>query len=463
MSTDTDGQKRNMRAAVRQLVDRLLKRTGFAMARRGDAPDLTWEPDDHVCELPEQGGAVDPWECDGQFSQPAEFVQVLSERPAPDVGPHQDPSDVGCSVTADSGEDAAPHCHQAQQDLGLDLSTAEEPFDADELSVAAAAVASEDWSDLEEAEGECAQALDGLRTETRNEFRTDAVDRWEDRFYQNEAEVEVDYARTIDVPIPDLEFDAEESIAAESWLEMFPKGSDDSDFGIYDFDPEARQAPWDLDPGLNEVVPRRARERAAAVAALIDVANRREQAQVIAFLTALFEHLQHPATFHALIRVASEGLTPDLLYSMVALRHQWAERTDWWKGRYGHGFEVSMLPNGASALSWVQCARICRARADQPPEFMIDEEWLDDWLALAPGSPGFLSFPAYLNVKIDAVEASFLDSGLLLEQQRNGCSELGDDFGWYRRVAHDHDALRFGFQIRTPYDERAGQIRMVHE
>ena len=43
---------------------------------------------------------------------------------------------------------------------------------------------------------------------------------------------------------------------------------------------------------------------------------------------------------------------------------------------------------------------------------MIDDDWLDDWLRLSPGSLGYLNFPYYIDMKIQNRDAELLEYGL---------------------------------------------------
>jgi len=56
------------------------------------------------------------------------------------------------------------------------------------------------------------------------------------------------------------------------------------------------------------------------------------------------------------------------------------ERTEWWLGRSGG--KIEFLRHGASAFTWSLAHRVRLARQDYPPELMIDEEWLTEWLGL---------------------------------------------------------------------------------
>ena len=111
----------------------------------------------------------------------------------------------------------------------------------------------------------------------------------------------------------------------------------------FDYDADAHQAPWtEPEPG-DEKSLRRARAKTAAITSVVEVTRRQEQDKLLDWLTELFLQLQHPATFRAIERIAAEGATWDLLQAVVALRHCWMERSEWWVGRYGSSREVRPL------------------------------------------------------------------------------------------------------------------------
>lgn len=424
--------------------------------------DLHWEASDHTSVPAEDRTVADPWEHEERHKTTVAIAGVIDEKPVTgeirDDGlliPQLPLSEQARGPVEKPSDHAARHAESG-------LLTAEELLDIEEIASDGEKFETNDWTDLEEAEDDLVHASDEIGAGAERDTDTDAFRTDDDKF--EELDVTLESADAVSDgdsgnafisgdSVGDLTFDAPEDDAATYVVEAELHERVDRDFGVYEFDADARQALWDFDPDADETAPRRAREKAAAITALVDVANRREQGQVLAFLIELFEHLAHPATFHAIFRVAEEGLTPELLQAMVALRREWMERTDWWKGRYGRGFEVSPLRKGASALSWVLARRVCRARPDHPPEAMIDDEWFDEWLCLSPGEPGFLSFPAYVDVKVRTLEANLLDYGLLLKERLDRETELGDDFGWYRRISDQEDVVRFGFHVLNPYGD----------
>lgn len=227
---------------------------------------------------------------------------------------------------------------------------------------------------------------------------------------------------------------------------------------MLEYDEFARQSPWTLESEGEGQATRRARAKAAEITGLLDLSSLYERDVALRCLTELFEYLHYPVTFRAIQNVALEGLDFETLQAMIMLRYVWMERPDLWVGRYGWQREVSPLRQGASAFSWALARRVCLTRWNHHPETMIDDEWLDEWLRLPPGAPGYLSFPAYIDVKVDTPNAELLDDGLRLEARGNGYADLGDDFAWYRRVPDREQAIRDGFRIVTPYDDRPGRL-----
>ena len=205
---------------------------------------------------------------------------------------------------------------------------------------------------------------------------------------------------------------------------------------IPEFDEDAQQKPWEIEPEEGPSI-RRARDKAADIASLLALTSRDDQEIALTYLTDLFEHpdYSHFNTFQAIKRIASDGLNFETLKAMVELRSIWRQRTDWWIGRYPRKywwwgryywrFRVRFLSNGETALTWVAAHRVCLVRRDCPPEMMIDDEWLDEWLRLPPRSPGYMSFSCYIDVKMQKLDAELLDYGLSRWRQ---CEKRPDVF-----------------------------------
>ncbi len=183
-----------------------------------------------------------------------------------------------------------------------------------------------------------------------------------------------------------------------------------------EFDEDAQQTPWEIEPEGGRQSIRRARDKAADLASLLYLTSHGDQESALAYLIDLFEHpdYSHSSTFQAIKRIASKGLDFETLKAMVELRSIWRQRTDWWKGRYSWRYRVRRLSNGATAFTWIAAHRVCLVRKDLPPEMMIDDDWLDEWLRLPPWSPRdyYMSFSSYIEVKIQNLDAEILDYGL---------------------------------------------------
>ena len=229
----------------------------------------------------------------------------------------------------------------------------------------------------------------------------------------------------------------------------------------FDYDADAHQAPWtEPEPG-DEKSLRRARAKAAAITSVVEVTRRQEQDKLLDWLTELFLQLQHPATFRAIERIAAEGATWDLLQAVVALRHCWMERSEWWVGRYGSSREVRPLRQGSARLGWTVAARVCRSRADYAPEDMIDERWFDEWLILPPPDtpkerPGYFLFAAYVDSKVTDPDSQLLYEGLVLKHESDFKAETGEERGWWRRLPRYDEDIRFGFTLVTPFRDGFG-------
>ena len=209
-------------------------------------------------------------------------------------------------------------------------------------------------------------------------------------------------------------------VAADAW------GAADHEQDIPDYDPEARQSPWGEDQREDDPALRGARAKAGHLVSLLEFERLSQRDWARRYLTEIFEHLNHPATFRALRELCTEGLEFRFLRTMIELRSAWGQRTEWWRYRaYG---EIKQNPRGYSAMTWRLARRVCLAREEYPPDAMIDEEWLDEWLALSPGATGYISFPEYVGAKVDHLDAEALDDGLRSIVEPWEFDELGDNY-----------------------------------
>jgi hypothetical protein len=256
-----------------------------------------------------------------------------------------------------------------------------------------------------------------------------------------------------------------EAADAELWDHETSLGADlAADY--FDYDPDAHQPPWSethpSDTVYDDAI-RRAREKAASIASIVEVTNRREQEVLFDWLTELFLRLKHPATFQSIKRIALEGITADLLQRVVALWDYWMERREWWPGRYERSREVRPLRRSSGGLTWAIAVRICRTRADYALEDMIDEDWFEEWLNLPrdiPGDPreirAYHRFAAYVDAKVSDPDAELLNYGLTRLDQLDDREQMGEDRGWWRRLPRYEEDIRFGFNVLTPFRDGFG-------
>lgn len=184
---------------------------------------------------------------------------------------------------------------------------------------------------------------------------------------------------------------------------------DDAD--VPDFDPAGHVAPWDLEVIDDEVSWRKARLKAAELAALLDVVTPAQRSAAAEYAAALYHRQPHGATRLALIQLAHEGLDFETLKAMVELREEWAARSEWWLHR--HGGQTLRSDKCRTAMTWRLALKVCRARADYPAECMIDDDWVDEWFGLRPGESGYPQFAAFIAEKVDPNGSDALCEGLL--------------------------------------------------
>lgn len=219
---------------------------------------------------------------------------------------------------------------------------------------------------------------------------------------------------TFDVDLPEYDPDASQRLGSEEWAASTP--------------PESR-----------------VRERAAQIAALLEVTSLQEQIAALHWLEDFFGRRPAAATFRAIERLALAGLDLQTLHAMDALRETWEERPEWWGCRVpALGFRygaagIRRMVNGATALSWAMAKRICLSRAELPPEDMIDAEWLDEWYALPQDQRAPISFARYVDEKIAHEAARRLHVGFEACAQLDDPGECFDRLGWYRTIYDPDD------------------------
>lgn len=203
-----------------------------------------------------------------------------------------------------------------------------------------------------------------------------------------------------------------------------------------DYDSGAHQQIWTILPDDADPKRRQARAKAALVASVLEVDSRTAQDEAVSWLTELFLDQPYATTFSAVLGIAGMGTDLALLRNMAVLREIWADRLDWWVGRNhrGHAYQ---LRNGRHAMTWKLARRICHVRQDLPPEAMIDEHWLKEWLRLSDtGDQVFSLFPVFIAQKINQIDSDILYRGLVHESDRAENDDPADLIDWRKLLAH---------------------------
>lgn len=237
--------------------------------------------------------------------------------------------------------------------------------------------------------------------------------------------------------------------SACSELDTVPPGVD-----LPDFDPDACQV---LRSTHFAPLPSRARTKAEALAALLDIPDRRALRAAVDWLEELFLAHPHSATYRALEAIARASPDLSTLQAVVELRALWAQTPAWWvhrtlrRPRYGSRnrirVEFEPLPDGPTALSWNLAYRICLARAAYPVEEMIDPDWLYAWYRLppVPGSP--VSFVDYLEQLLEDEPHAILRAGLTARARAGVLDEPCDRHDWARGLRDPRDGTPLGLRM----------------
>ncbi len=252
-----------------------------------------------------------------------------------------------------------------------------------------------------------------------------------------------DIAEQNELPdLPDDDFDFEAGTPDEPGAYLLEERdaralSWDAVVELPDFDPDARVVPWTVPAEADDTARRKARLKAAGLAAVLDLTTTTEVEKATGYLVDFYCRHRHPSTHGALMRLADEDLDLDTLKAMVELRLEWAQRPDWWLFR--HKGEVRQVESCLWAMTWRLAHDVCRSRSEFPPESMIDEDWADEWHNLRFGAPGYFSFADLIAEKVDSREAGLLYDGL---RQAPGDHRDSPDPGDHHSDLHRANAAR---------------------
>ncbi len=223
---------------------------------------------------------------------------------------------------------------------------------------------------------------------------------------------------------------------------------------LFDYDAEARQSIWDDDPEDIADSPLRARQKAAEVVSRLSFSSQRERNAVLPWLTDLFQHRNHHTTYRAILAAVDSGVSSETLRNMAALRDIWESRQEWWLGRYGWARNVRLLHNGDTALTWKLARSICEARSDFPPEYMIDDSWVHEWLCLHPHDDKCRNFPQFIGMKVMAVDETFQDVPSWSDLWRHESDEFGDRRNQVEGAFGDVESQPIGYGHPSPTGKR---------
>ena len=142
--------------------------------------------------------------------------------------------------------------------------------------------------------------------------------------------------------------------------------------------------------------------KAVQIFNVIQPTSQIERADALAYLADLFEHLPHPATYSAIKRL-SPRLNIDIIKTMVELREAWLDNEGWRLHRYGH--EITSKGSRTGGFTWKLAYLLCMVRSEYPPDMMIEDDWITEWLYLKPGAVGYYSFARFIARKLEPDDA----------------------------------------------------------
>ena len=89
---------------------------------------------------------------------------------------------------------------------------------------------------------------------------------------------------------------------------------------------------------------------------------------------------------------------------MVELRDSWIQNEGWRLHRYGR--EITATGPTAGGFTWKLAYLLCVTRSEYPPDMMIDDEWITEWLHLQPGVTGYYSVASFIAQKLEPRQRS---------------------------------------------------------
>ena len=259
---------------------------------------------------------------------------------------------------------------------------------------------------------------------------------------------------------PSDEFPAEENFDS---YDLDNENLDTLENLMHDFDENAQQSPWEITSSETDSS-FHANRNASIISNMLIVKNPVEQIRATEYLTDIFLKHPHSATFGAFKNMVAKGLSFTELETIIDLRHTWMERPDWWLYRYKG--EIKTIRQGQRALSWKLARQICQARWEFPPDAMIEEAWLEEWLHFKPEIDfmkfpmGYHSFPSFIAEKVKHKDEEFLHDGLQMQAIFNREVESMDAPTWkkqypnYQDTCHDRYAVK---AIHQPPSENTGE------
>lgn len=274
----------------------------------------------------------------------------------------------------------------------------------------------------------------------------------------------------------DYDFDPEDFDGAFSYYddpdaEAWPDDSDPAlNVGIelFGYDEEARQSVWNDEPEDDVGPSLQAEQKAAEIISKLSFSSQRERTAFLPWMIDLFQRRDHHFTYRAILAVAETGVGSETLRNMAILRDVWENRPEWWLGRYGWAHSIEALRNGPTALGWKLARSICEARSDFPPEYMIDDAWVNEWLSLGPYDHGYWNFPQFLGLKTMAVDETFQDVPSWSDLRQHEHGEFGDRHNEVERAFGDAENRVIGYGRplllgRAPNNDAAASERKSQE
>jgi hypothetical protein len=197
-------------------------------------------------------------------------------------------------------------------------------------------------------------------------------------------------------PAP-VEIDSAPSVQLAQWLDHCP---------VPLFDAKASENPFAA--RFKQWAPEsEARRRARWLASLLDIPTAAQRLAYQREFIAIFEFYPHSNSFRAVSELALDGFSADEIVAAFHLKVAWSDRPRFWSRRY-KSRALYISDDGHRMMTWRLAAKLVSISNGIPVDFIVSDDWYDDWLELPRGDPLSWAFLDYVVARLKAFSQGVL-------------------------------------------------------